>query len=77
MLRGGKFRQTGMFGSNIIVGSVLGIISGKYIFEEPLQRYWAEKNAAEAAALPSSSSVAAAASGAQGSQTGGGGDAGK
>jgi hypothetical protein len=39
-----------MFGSNIIVGAVLGIISGKYIFEEPLQRYWAEK-AAEQAAL--------------------------
>lgn len=39
-----------MFGSNIVVGAVLGIISGKYIFEEPLQRYWAEK-AAEQAAL--------------------------
>jgi hypothetical protein len=37
-----------MFGSNIIVGAVLGIISGKYIFEEPLQRYWAEKAAMDA-----------------------------
>lgn len=39
-----------MFGSNIVVGAVLGIISGKYIFEEPLQRYWAEKRAEEVAA---------------------------
>ena len=31
------------------MGAVLGIISGKYIFEEPLQRYWADKHAAEAA----------------------------
>lgn len=31
------------------MGCVLGIISGKYIFEEPLQRYWAEKNALDAA----------------------------
>ncbi len=38
-----------MFGSNIIVGCVLGVMSGKYIFEEPLQRYWAEKNALDAA----------------------------
>eukprot|EP01082_Thalassiosira_pseudonana_P010612 g9521.t1 g9521 contig37:145317-146493(+) len=49
-LKGGRFRQTGMFGSNIIVGTVLGILSGKYIFEEPLQRYWAEKRAEEIAA---------------------------
>jgi galactitol-specific phosphotransferase system IIC component len=47
--RGARFRQTGIFGSNILVGAVLGIISGKYIFEEPLQRYWADKHAAEAA----------------------------
>jgi hypothetical protein len=25
---------------NIVVGTVLGILSGKYIFEEPLQHYW-------------------------------------
>lgn len=31
------------------MGAVLGILSGKYIFEEPLQRYWADKHAAEAA----------------------------
>mmetsp|Transcript_4342 Transcript_4342/g.8066 ORF Transcript_4342/g.8066 Transcript_4342/m.8066 type:complete len:82 (-) Transcript_4342:5-250(-) len=49
-LKGGRFRQTGMTGGNIIVGTVLGILSGKYIFEEPLQHYWAEKHAAEAAA---------------------------
>jgi len=38
------------------VGTVVGILSGKYIFEEPLQHYWAEKHAAEQAstsALPS------------------------
>lgn len=39
-----------MTGGNVIVGTVLGVISGKYIFEEPLQRYWAEKRAAEAEA---------------------------
>ena len=55
--RGGRFRQTGMFGSNIIVGAVLGIISGKYIFEEPLQRYWAEKAAEEAALQGSTDSA--------------------
>lgn len=48
-IRGPRFRQTGIFGSNIVVGAVLGIISGKYIFEEPLQRYWAEKAAEETA----------------------------
>lgn len=63
-----------MFGSNIIVGTVLGILSGKYIFEEPLQRYWAEKRAEEIAAaanggggevgaLPSSSSEGSAGGG--------------
>ena len=46
--RGGRFRQTGISGGNIIVGTVLGIISGKYIFEEPLQHYWAQKRAEEA-----------------------------
>jgi hypothetical protein len=50
-----------MFGSNIIVGAVLGIISGKYIFEEPLQRYWAEK-AAEQAALQGSAAVSSGSS---------------
>lgn len=39
-----------MRGGNILVGAVLGIVSGKYIFEEPLQLYWAEKRAEEAAA---------------------------
>jgi hypothetical protein len=33
---------------NIIVGTVLGILSGKYIFEEPLQHYWEAKRAEEA-----------------------------
>ena len=51
-----------MFGSNIIVGAVLGILSGKYIFEEPLQRYWAEK-AAEEAALQGSAAAASTGSG--------------
>mmetsp|Transcript_11752 Transcript_11752/g.21204 ORF Transcript_11752/g.21204 Transcript_11752/m.21204 type:complete len:88 (-) Transcript_11752:532-795(-) len=49
-LKGGRFRQTGITGGNIVVGTVLGILSGKYIFEEPLQHYWAEKRAEEAAA---------------------------
>ena len=48
--RGGQFRRTGVTGGNIVVGVVLGILSGKYIFEEPMQRYWAEKHAADAAA---------------------------
>mmetsp|Transcript_8498 Transcript_8498/g.19024 ORF Transcript_8498/g.19024 Transcript_8498/m.19024 type:complete len:94 (-) Transcript_8498:66-347(-) len=61
-LKGGQFRQTGMTGGNIIFGTILGVLSGKYIFEEPLQHYWAEKHAEEAAAaannagLPSSAS---------------------
>ncbi|KAL3759970.1 hypothetical protein ACHAWU_000593 [Discostella pseudostelligera] len=49
-IKGGRFRQTGISGGNIIVGTVLGIISGKYIFEEPLQHYWAQKRAEEAQA---------------------------
>jgi len=49
-LKGGQFRRTGVTGGNIVVGVVLGVLSGKYIFEEPMQRYWAEKHAADAAA---------------------------
>jgi len=26
--------------SNILFGSVVGIISGRYIFEEPIKQYW-------------------------------------
>lgn len=26
--------------SNILFGSVVGIISGRYIFEEPMKQYW-------------------------------------
>lgn len=54
--RGGQFRRTGVTGGNIIVGVVLGVLSGKYIFEEPIQRYWAEKHAADAAAAGTISS---------------------
>lgn len=43
-LKGGRFRQTGMPGLNIVVGTLLGILSGKYIFEEPLRHYWSEEN---------------------------------
>lgn len=57
-LKGGRFRQTGFSGGNIIVGTILGILSGKYIFEEPLQHYWAEKHAAELAAGGVASSTA-------------------
>ena len=35
---------------------MLGVLSGKYIFEEPMQRYWAEKHAADAAAAGAISS---------------------
>ena len=52
---------------NIVVGTVLGILSGKYIFEEPLQRYWhdAEKQrlAADVAAGSSSSSSSSSSGG--------------
>ena len=51
--RGGRFRQTGMTGGNIIVGTVLGVLSGKYIFEEPLRRYWEAKRVEEAGIRPS------------------------
>jgi hypothetical protein len=39
-----------MTGGNIIVGTVLGVLSGKYIFEEPLQQYWEAKRAEDAGA---------------------------
>eukprot|EP00574_Skeletonema_japonicum_P002985 CAMPEP_0201721758 /NCGR_PEP_ID=MMETSP0593-20130828/6359_1 /ASSEMBLY_ACC=CAM_ASM_000672 /TAXON_ID=267983 /ORGANISM="Skeletonema japonicum, Strain CCMP2506" /LENGTH=77 /DNA_ID=CAMNT_0048212629 /DNA_START=19 /DNA_END=252 /DNA_ORIENTATION=+ len=55
-LKGGQFRRTGVTGGNIVVGVVLGVLSGKYIFEEPMQRYWAEKHAADAAAAGAISS---------------------
>ena len=62
IFRGGQFRRTGMAGGNIIVGCVLGVLSGKYIFEEPLQHYWAEKRAEEAlSATKEGSSTPAAA----------------
>ena len=46
-LKGGRFRQTGSPFMNIIVGTVLGVVSGKYIFEEPIRQYWIEKQAEE------------------------------
>ncbi|KAL7499878.1 hypothetical protein ACHAWT_008726 [Skeletonema menzelii] len=55
-IKGGQFRRTGVTGGNIVVGVVLGVLSGKYIFEEPMQRYWAEKHAADAAAAGAISS---------------------
>eukprot|EP00985_Skeletonema_marinoi_P016035 scaffold8504_cov102-Skeletonema_marinoi.AAC.2 len=55
-LKGGQFRRTGVTGGNIVVGVFLGVLSGKYIFEEPMQRYWAEKHAADAAAAGAISS---------------------
>jgi len=45
---------------NIVVGTLLGILSGKYIFEEPLQHYWhneKQRLAAEADGSSSSSST--------------------
>ncbi|KAL9181758.1 hypothetical protein ACHAXT_012101 [Thalassiosira profunda] len=49
-LKGGRFRQTGFWGGNIVLGTFVGVLSGKYIFDEPLRHYWAEKHAEEAAA---------------------------
>ena len=75
ILRGGKFRQTGIPGMNIVVGTVLGILSGKYIFEEPLQHYWyneKQRLAAEAEGS-SSSSPNGGPAGATPSNNGGGG----
>lgn len=46
-LKGGRFRQTGSPFTNIIVGTGLGVVSGKYIFEEPIRQYWIEKQSEE------------------------------
>lgn len=36
-----SFRRSGASRvGNILFGSVLGMISGKYIFEEPIKEYW-------------------------------------
>lgn len=35
---------------NIAVASLVGVISGQYIFKEPLENYWKEKRLEEAAA---------------------------
>lgn len=40
------------------MGVVLGVLSGKYIFEEPMQRYWAEKNAADNEATAAAAAAA-------------------
>ena len=41
---------------NIVVGTLLGILSGKYIFEEPLQHYWHNEKQRLAAEAEGSSS---------------------
>eukprot|EP00558_Chaetoceros_sp_UNC1202_P004251 CAMPEP_0197250476 /NCGR_PEP_ID=MMETSP1429-20130617/53024_1 /TAXON_ID=49237 /ORGANISM="Chaetoceros sp., Strain UNC1202" /LENGTH=80 /DNA_ID=CAMNT_0042712311 /DNA_START=33 /DNA_END=275 /DNA_ORIENTATION=- len=38
-------RSSGSSMSNILFGTVLGIISGKYIFEEPMKEYWDNEEA--------------------------------
>ena len=45
------FRRTGPSSLvNIAFAAGLGVISGQYIFKEPLEEYWAEVRAREAAA---------------------------
>jgi hypothetical protein len=31
--------------SNILFGSFLGVVSGRYIFEEPIKEYWESEQA--------------------------------
>ena len=33
--------------SNILFGSFLGVVSGRYIFEEPIKEYWESEQAHE------------------------------
>ena len=47
----GRFRNSGSTGlrlMNMVVAAGIGVISGQYIFKEPLEHYWAEQHAAEA-----------------------------
>jgi hypothetical protein len=46
------FRRTGPSSFiNIAVAAGIGIISGRYIFKEPLEEYWTEQRAIEAERL--------------------------
>jgi len=48
----GRFRNSGsgpMRLLNLGVAAGVGVISGQYIFKEPLEEYWAERAAEEAA----------------------------
>lgn len=46
-----SFRRTGAASwGNIMVGSFLGVLSGNYIFGEPLREYWEEQKQLEEAA---------------------------
>jgi hypothetical protein len=33
--------------SNILFGSFLGVVSGRYIFEEPIKEYWENEQEAQ------------------------------
>jgi len=57
---------------NMAVAAGIGVISGQYIFKEPLEAYWAERRAEEAAAGGggSSSSASTAAAAAPSSKSG-------
>ena len=43
------FRRTGAFGGmlSIAIAAGVGVISGQYIFKEPLEEYWREQKALE------------------------------
>ena len=42
-----SFRRTGPSSLlNIAVASAVGVVSGQYIFKEPLEQYWSEENRA-------------------------------
>lgn len=46
------FRRTGPAGlMNIAVAAAVGVVSGHYIFKQPLEDYWTEKRLQEANAL--------------------------
>uniref|UniRef100_A0A7R9VYS9 Uncharacterized protein n=1 Tax=Pseudictyota dubia TaxID=2749911 RepID=A0A7R9VYS9_9STRA len=43
------FRRTGAsIWPNVLMGAFVGVISGQYMFKEPLEQYWAEQRRLEA-----------------------------
>eukprot|EP00586_Coscinodiscus_wailesii_P003452 CAMPEP_0172485404 /NCGR_PEP_ID=MMETSP1066-20121228/13471_1 /TAXON_ID=671091 /ORGANISM="Coscinodiscus wailesii, Strain CCMP2513" /LENGTH=69 /DNA_ID=CAMNT_0013250679 /DNA_START=57 /DNA_END=266 /DNA_ORIENTATION=- len=49
-------RRRGSPWFNLMVGAVLGVVSGNYIFREPLELYWEEQRQLKASSSSSSSS---------------------